>query len=91
MDINMILIVAALAGLCFVNFCLYAIDKMKARIGAWRIPERVLLGLSLLGGGIGGAAAMLIFRHKTKHFYFVAANFVGVVVDAVIIALLLFL
>ena len=47
------------------------IDKSKAKRGAWRIPEKVLFLVSFLGGSIGTWAGMYLFRHKTKHWYFV--------------------
>lgn len=55
-----------------VTFIVFAIDKIKAIIGAWRIREVVLLGLCLLGGGFGGILAMDICNHKVKsnHFMF---------------------
>ena len=42
-------------------------DKQKAQKGAWRIPERVLLGLAIAGGSLGGVMGMRLFRHKTQH------------------------
>ncbi len=42
-------------------------DKARARKRLWRIPERVLLTLALLGGAAGLLLGMLLFRHKTKH------------------------
>ncbi len=71
-----------------VTFILYGIDKRRAVKGAWRIPERVLLFFSLLGGGIGGALGMRIFRHKTKHWYFVFLNVVGVIIQIAAVVLL---
>lgn len=59
-------------------FALYFIDKALAKAGAWRIPEKVLLFLSVFFGGVGGLAAMLLFRHKTKHWYFYLANILGI-------------
>ena len=56
--------------LSVIAFFAYCIDKTKAKKGAWRTPEKVLLGLSFFGGAIGGYAAMFVFRHKTKHWYF---------------------
>ena len=44
----------------------YGVDKNKAQRGAWRIPEKVLIALAFLGGGIGAYAGMHIFHHKTK-------------------------
>ena len=58
------------AVMSLVAFALYGADKRKAKRGQWRIPEKVLLLWSFLGGAIGGSAAMLLFRHKTKHWYF---------------------
>lgn len=46
------------------------IDKQKAIKNAWRIPEKVLLGIGILGGSLGCIAGMRLFRHKTKHLSF---------------------
>lgn len=46
-------------------------DKRRARLHRWRIPEKVLFWVSLLGGSVGTWAGMYLFRHKTKHWYFV--------------------
>ena len=53
------------------TFTVYGIDKSKARRGAWRIPEKRLFLLPLLGGSVGALLGMKVFRHKTKHWYFV--------------------
>lgn len=50
-----------------ITFGLYAIDKRNACYGFWRIPEAVLLGLSVLGGAYGAVTGMILFRHKTRH------------------------
>ena len=49
---------------------LYGLDKRRARRGQWRIPERTLLLVTWLLGGVGAYAGMRLFRHKTKHWYF---------------------
>ena len=59
--------VAVLLVGSLISFVLYGIDKAKAKKKAWRIPEKVLLGFSFLGGALGGSIAMALFRHKTKH------------------------
>ena len=51
-------------------FSFYGADKSKARRGAWRIPEKVLLGLAFAGGGTGSLLGMLVFHHKTKKWKF---------------------
>ena len=60
-----------------INFLLFGYDKFQAKRNGWRIPERVLLGLTILGGGIGGLAGMLVFRHKTRKNVFWLAAVVG--------------
>ena len=50
---------------------LYGVDKAKSkRKGSRRIPERVLLWVARLGGGLGCWLGMMLFRHKTKHVRF---------------------
>lgn len=53
-------------GINLVSFILMGWDKYCAIKDYWRISESNLLGLSIIGGGIGTALGMLIFRHKTK-------------------------
>ncbi len=45
-------------------------DKHEAKLGDWRVSEKFLFILVILGGGIGGIAGMYVFRHKTKKWYF---------------------
>lgn len=75
-------------AISLVTFFLYIIDKIKAKLGAWRIPESVLLSFSLLGGAVGGYLAMLTVRHKTRHWYFTAVNLFGLIYQ---LGLLIFL
>ena len=62
-----------------ITYVLYAVDKRRAKNKQWRIPEKVLIGFSLLGGGIGGYFAMRTQHHKTKHWYFHFFNIVGII------------
>ena len=66
--IKILLVYLALVNL--LTFILYGVDKRKAQKGAWRVPEKTLLLLPLLGGSVGGILGMQTFRHKTKHWYF---------------------
>lgn len=52
------------------GFVLMGMDKKKARENKWRIPERTLWGVAILGGAIGSYMGMRVFRHKTKHTSF---------------------
>ena len=60
-----------LAVINLLTFIVYGADKHRARKGKWRVPEKTLFLLPLLGGSIGALLGMRVFRHKTKHWYFV--------------------
>lgn len=75
-------LVGLIVGVGVVAFTAYGVDKAKAKRHAWRIPEATLLSLSALGGCFGGIIAMLLFRHKTKHWYFWAVNVIACVLYA---------
>ena len=49
-----------------VSFLLFGLDKSLAKQRMWRIPESVLLGISLLGGSFGAYAGMHVCSHKTR-------------------------
>ena len=60
------LLVIVLAAVNIAAYFLMWQDKQRAIRQQWRIPERTLLLLSLLGGFIG----IHLFRHKTQRWYF---------------------
>ena len=59
--INYYLIVINIIGLiiCF-------IDKRKAIKNKYRIPENILMMISLIGGCFGFFLGMILFKHKTR-------------------------
>lgn len=59
----------------------YAVDKRAAERGAWRIPEKVLHLVSLLGGWPGAFLAQKLFRHKTRKVYFQLTYWATVLVN----------
>ena len=54
-----------------IGFLIMYIDKQKAKKGNWRIPEKTIFLVTLLGGGIGTISGMYAFRHKTQKMNFV--------------------
>lgn len=54
----------------FLSLLMMGYDKVMARRGGWRIPERSLFLLALGGGAAGIMTAMFLFRHKTRHLTF---------------------
>lgn len=65
------------AVMSIVDFIMYGADKAKAKAKQWRTPEKTLLLTGFFGGAVGALLGMKVFRHKTKHWYFWAVNFVG--------------
>lgn len=51
-------------------FIFVGIDKYRAKKRIWRIPERAFFWFALIGGCPGVYSGMLVFRHKTRHWYF---------------------
>ena len=67
---QLFIIPAAFVAMSVIGFALMGADKRWAEKGAWRIPEKVLFGVSFLLGGVGSLVGMFVFRHKTKHASF---------------------
>ena len=53
-----------------ITFLSLGYDKLQAKAGGRRIPEKTLLLMGILGGAIGGLLGMQVFRHKTRHSNF---------------------
>ena len=68
-----------------ITFFVMFIDKKKAQHGRYRISEKTLFTLVLLGGGIGGIAGMYIFRHKTQKTKFVV-GFPAILIFEIIVS-----
>ena len=61
-----------LAAINLVTFCIFGLDKWKAKRKAKneavrRVPEKTLFLLSILGGSVGALLGMRVFHHKTLH------------------------
>ena len=41
-------------------------DKYLAKNNKWRIPEKTLLGIAVIGGSLGCILGMYSARHKTR-------------------------
>lgn len=54
-----------------VGLAIMGIDKQKAKRHSWRISEKTLFVIALVGGSIGVKGGMQLFRHKTHHKQFV--------------------
>ena len=70
------------------GFLIMGFDKWKAKRGSWRIPEKTLFTITLMGGGVGTIAGMYTFRHKTQKAKFVF-GFPAIIVIQIVIALMI--
>jgi uncharacterized membrane protein YsdA (DUF1294 family) len=55
----------ALGAANLLAFGLFATDKLLAKLGWRRVPEKTLFAAACLGAAVGAWLAMLVFRHKT--------------------------
>ena len=62
------------------------LDKLLAKKGARRVPERTLLLIAFLGGSLGSLLGMLLAHHKTRKpkFYLLVPLFLALHIAAAI-------
>lgn len=70
MNVYQIVITCVIALMSIIGFTLMGVDKAKAKKGEWRIKESTLFLFAIVFGAVGSTLGMLVFRHKTKHWYF---------------------
>ena len=66
-------VISAWEIMLFLNiltFLLFGFDKLMAKNKKSRVPEVVLLLMSLFYGGIGAMFGMILFNHKTSKIAF---------------------
>ncbi len=66
MDDRLYALLVCFGVMSLLAFLLFGTDKLKAKTGRRRIPERTLLAAALLGGGAGALLGMYAFHHKTR-------------------------
>ena len=80
------LIYVAFMSLLSIIICIYDKKISKKNRVELRIPEKVLLILSALGGSVAMLVTMLITRHKTNHFKFMVGIPVIIILQVALIA-----
>ena len=53
-----------------VGFLIMLVDKKRSIKHEWRISEKTLFIIAIIGGSIGSYLGIYTFRHKTKHLKF---------------------
>ena len=74
-----------------IGFLSMYVDKRRARKHLWRIPETTLFIIAIVGGSIGSIVGMHLFRHKTRHWYFVYGMPAILIIQIALVALLIYL
>lgn len=80
------IVIDYLVVMSLLTFAAYGMDKRKAKKGQWRIPEKTLLLLAVLGGSLGALLGMYVFHHKTQKTKFVIGVPVIIAVQAAVAA-----
>ncbi|MBQ9591189.1 MAG: DUF1294 domain-containing protein [Butyrivibrio sp.] len=88
---SFILIISYFIIINIIGFALMGIDKRKAKRHAFRIPEATLFSVALIGGSLGSIIGMFLFRHKTRHWYFLFGLPAILVLHIIIFAILILL
>ncbi len=83
-------IVSYLIIINLIGFVIMGVDKLKAKKRAWRIPESTLFVVALIGGSLGTTVGMHIFRHKTRHWYFLYGMPAILVIQIAIVVVLIY-
>lgn len=69
-----------LIAINIISFLAYALDKGLAKKKMYRIPEKTLLTLSIIGGCYLGLISMYMFHHKTKKKVFLITNIACIII-----------
>ena len=70
MELNVLILLFAFIIYNTITFFVYGYDKYCAKKSKWRVPEKILILMAFVFGGIGAFLGMRLFRHKTKHIKF---------------------
>ncbi|MFB6182001.1 MAG: DUF1294 domain-containing protein [Candidatus Magasanikbacteria bacterium] len=64
------IIILYLIAINIITFFYFGVDKIKSQLDFWRISEKILWILTLIGGSVGALGGMYFFNHKTsKHSF----------------------
>ena len=85
-----LIILIYLAAVNLFGLIIMGVDKSRAKRRKWRIPEATLFLVAVIGGSIGSILGMYLFRHKTKHWYFVVGMPVILVLQLIAVAIIVF-
>ena len=70
MDIKIQIFIIYILLINIVAIIITGYDKLCAQNRKWRVKERTLMLISMLGGSMGMYITMQLIRHKTRHLKF---------------------
>lgn len=70
MNIEIQLLIIYLLIINIIAIIITGYDKLCAKKRSWRVKERTLMFISILGGSVGMYVTMHLIRHKTRHLKF---------------------
>jgi len=84
--VDVVLAIAVyISSVNLLGLILMGIDKYKAKKRTFRIPEATLFTVAIFGGSLGTTLGMFLFRHKTRHWYFLYGMPLIMMIQAAII------
>ncbi|WP_100405064.1 DUF1294 domain-containing protein [Bacillus solitudinis] len=70
-----------------IGYFIMGYDKRQAKLRNYRVSERTLFMVALLGGSLGMYGGMKTFRHKTKHRNFTIGIPCIIIIQTILILL----
>ena len=75
----------------FLGFVVCFYDKKASKTkGKMRIPESTLFTISIVGGSLGFWIGMYLFKHKTKHLYFIIGIPLIIVIQMIVFLIIFY-
>jgi uncharacterized membrane protein YsdA (DUF1294 family) len=88
MEVIYKVVILYLIILNLVGFFSMGMDKKRAKSNEWRIKEKTLFFIAIIGGSAGSLLGMKVYRHKTKHTAFVVGMPLILIVQIILIIFL---
>ena len=73
-----------------ITFFVTAYDKIAAKKGSWRVSEKLLFTLAILGGSVSEYFTMRLIRHKTLHKRFMIGLPLIIIIQFILMFILIY-
>ena len=79
------MIIEYLVAINIITLLAFIIDKRNAIKHKYRISEKLLFFLVIIGGALGSLVGIFVFRHKSKKIRFVVGVLLIIIIEIIII------